>query len=139
MKSDRIQFHGGSVFLLTERTKRAASGRQRLDRNPFRERWPGLLSETEDERSRWRGRARKFLKACYDEAKLRLGEDEARALFVEAIPGRKRGHRAGTTGRPGLLPDLPTILLAAHDAWALEARDEKEKVTIPGGLRRISA
>lgn len=134
MKGGDIAFHGGAVFLIPEKIQRLGAGRRRLERNPFLEPLPGLLTEAPDERSQWRARARKFLRACYNEAKGRLGEDEARALFVEAPPKRKRGHQEGETGRPGLFEDRNARLLAAYDEWARGAQTERERGAIPRQL-----
>lgn len=74
--------------------------------------------------------------ACYNEARDRLGEDEAPVLFAEAVPKRNRGHQKGNTGRPGLYPDLPFTLLEAYDTWNQAAQSEDEKASIP---RRLAA
>jgi hypothetical protein len=134
MKGDKIVFYGGGLFLETEKIRRAASAKRRLERNPFLEPLSTLLARVEDEESRWRARASKFLRACYKEAESRLGEDRARALFVGAVPKRNRGHQKGQTGRPGLLPDLDAVLLAAYQNATCEAQTERERRTIPRQL-----
>jgi hypothetical protein len=134
MNREDIRFHGGSVVLVTEKTRRGASALRRLDRNPFREPLPSLLSDDADDRSRWRAHARKFLRAWYNQAKLRLGEDEARDLFAEAVPKRRRGRRKGEAGRSGLLPNLDSVLLGAYDERVRTAKDNKERASLPRWL-----
>jgi hypothetical protein len=133
--SDDIGFYGSCVFLVTDKSRRAATARRRLDHNPFLEPSPGLLIETDEERTRWRADARKYLRACYREAEQRLGEDEARTLFTGAVTRRKRGQQKGKT-RGRLLPDLRAVLLEAYDNFAATIRDKKRSGTIPRELAR---
>jgi hypothetical protein len=105
------------------RLNRAGARRRALERNPFLEPHPAVLVETDQPRDEWRARARRFLRHCYREAKDRLGEDEARKLFADGVPQKKRGRKKGETGRPGLLANLGEMLLTAYDERARDVPD----------------
>lgn len=96
--------------------------------NPFDEPHPGLLTETEGDRKRWLLAASQDLKARFEKAKLRVGEDEARQLFVRAT---KRGHGKHGTRRKGLSPTRDADLLWYHDEAARGLQTEREQSTIP--------
>jgi len=116
MKSDdKICFHGSVAFLAPEKKNRASAIRLRLERNPFLEEPPGLLESSpyEQRLKLRRDRTKIFLKACFKEAMSVFGEEEARQLFAEAAPKRKRGGQEGKTRSP-LLADLPAVLLQTY-------------------------
>ena len=88
-----------------------------------------MLSTTHEDERRWRAGAGRFLRACYDAAKDRLGEEEARKLFKAAVPIRKRGRRKGAGRNAGRDNDL----LARYDELCAVAT-EQEKPYIPRQL-----
>jgi hypothetical protein len=130
MKDPEIGFHGSAVFLMPEKRRSLGVSRRRLERNPFLEPFPGPLLWSDEEEKKWRANSLKFLKACFNEATARLGEDEARDLFAKAAPGRKRGQQRGAT-RGKLFPDRDRRLLSEYDGMVAAVSGDNERRAIP--------
>jgi len=86
-----------------------------------------LEYDTEETRRRWVAVAQKTLRELFDDAAARLGEAEARRLFIAAT---KRGRGVHGKRRKGLLPDRDRILLAFYDIEA-ERQAPQDRGTIP--------
>jgi hypothetical protein len=132
MKTSKIGFHGGAVFLMPERRKRIGSGRRRLERNPFLEPQPSLLGTSESDLNRWKAAAGKFLKEAFKDATERIGEEAARKLFANAAPlrrGRRKGQRNAV-----LYPDVDARLLSVYDERAALINDAAGLRSLPHRL-----
>jgi hypothetical protein len=101
------------------------------ERNPFHEPLPGLLGEAEDDHNRWLEAASEFLRGLFKDAKLRVGEDEARRLFVRATKRRRGEHGRQQVGRS---PTRDADLLYAYDEAIRHAQTDRERRATPRHL-----